>query len=152
MGKQSDAKRKAKLKERRKIRDAAIARSGSSREAIAKWMAAQEGEPNINAELVDEHGAVLARLEGDSEELWTVYVGDDPIAGSHDEFIALGFLLTAAVDEHALGRTCFLQFYPWLLEEIERRCAESEMEWQKLLSDLLPPDRQHLALPPHQMP
>ncbi len=147
MGKQSDAKRKAKLKDRRKKAEAAQVRAVATQSKVAEWTAAHDAEPNIIAELVDEHGAVLACVEGDTDECWTVVVDDEPVASASDEFVALSFFLGAAVDDKAAGNTSFIQFAPWLLEEIEQRCEAEKMEWQDFLRSLLPLEKQSLALP-----
>jgi len=147
MGKQSDAKRKAKLKDRRKKVEAALVRAVATQTKVAEWTAAHDAEPNIIAELVDEHGVVLAYVEGDADESWTVVVDDEPVAGASDEFVALSFFLAAAVDDQAAGNTSFIQFMPWLLEEIEKRCESEKMEWQDFLRSLLPLEKRSLALP-----
>jgi len=149
VGKQSDAKRKAKLKDRRKKAEAALARVVGTQSKVAEWAASFDAEPNIIAELVDEHGAVLAYVEGDDDENWTVVVDDEPVAGTSDEFVALSLFLGAAVDDRAAGNTSFIQFGTWLIEEIERRCEANNMEWHDFLRALLPLEKQHLALP-HQ--
>lgn len=147
MGKQSDAKRKARLKDRRKKAEGALARVVASQRKVAEWAAAFDAEPNIIAELVDHDGAVLAYVEGDADENWTVVVDDEPIAGASDEFVALSLFLDAAVDDRAAGNTSFIEFGAWLLEEIESRCEAQNMEWEAFLRSLLPPEKQHLALP-----
>jgi hypothetical protein len=147
MGKQSDSRRKAKLKERRKKADAAAARALAVQTKVADWIAAHDAEPNIIAELVDEHGTALAYVEGKDDEMWTVVVDDDPIAGASDEFVALSLFLGAAVDDLAAGNSSYMQFAPWLLEEIEKRCEAENMEWQDFLCSLLPLEKQRMALP-----
>jgi len=152
VGKQSDAKRKAKLKDRCKKAEAGLARALATQSKVAEWAAAFDAAPNIIAELVDEHGTVLAYVEGDADENWTVVVDDEPVAGVSDEFVALSLFLGAAVDDRADGNTSFIQFGPWLLEEIERRCEAEDIEWHEFLRSLLPTDKQHLALPQHRLP
>ncbi len=149
MGRQSDAKRKAKLKDRRKKAEATLAQVVANQSKVAEWAAAFDAEPNIIAELVDEHGAVLAYVEGDADENWTLVVDGEPVAGTSDEFVALSILLVAAVDDRAAGNTSFIQFGAWLIEEIERRCEAKNIEWEDFLRSLLPLEKQHLALP-HQ--
>lgn len=147
VGKQSDAKRKAKLKDRRKKQEAALSRVVASQTRVAKWVAAFDAEPNIIAELVDVHGAPLAYVEGDAEENWTVVVDNVPVAGTSDEFAALSWFLSAAVDERAAGNKSFIQFTPWLLEQVEKLCEAKNMEWNDFLRSLLPLEKQHLKLP-----
>lgn len=147
MGKQSDAKRKAKLRDRRKKAEAALIRAVVSQSKVAEWAAAHDAEPNIIAELVDEDGAVLAYVEGDADHGWTVMVDDETVAGATDEFVALSFFFGAAVDDRAAGNTAFIQYAPWLLEEVEKRCEAANMEWQDFLRSVLPVEKQHLALP-----
>ena len=147
VGKQSDAKRKAKLKDRRKKAEAAFVRAVATQRKVTKWAAAHDAEPNIIAELVDELGAVLAYVEGEADQSWAVVVDDEPVAGASDEFLALGLFLGAAVDDRAAGNTSFIQFAPWLLEEIEKRCEAENMEWHDFLRSILPVEKRHLALP-----
>ena len=147
VGKQSDAKRKAKLKDRRKKQEAAVSRVVASQTKVAKWVAALDAEPNIIAELVDVHGALLAYVEGDAEENWTVVVDSVPVAGTSDEFAALSWFLSATVDDQAAANTSFIQFSPWLLEEVEKLCEAKNMEWNDFLRSLLPLEKQHLKLP-----
>ncbi len=150
MAKKSDAKRKAQLKERRKKAAASAARSSASQTRVAEWMAASDAATNIIADLVDEDGAVLAYVEGDAAENWTVVVGGLPVAGSSDEFAALSWFLSAAVDDKSAGNSSFLRFSPWLLEEIEKRCEAQDLDWYDFLISLLPPEKRHLALPEHK--
>ena len=96
---------------------------------------------------MDVHGALLAYVEGDAEENWTVVVDSVPVAGTSDEFAALSWFLSAAVDDQAAGNTSFIQFSPWLLEEVEKLCEAKNMEWNDFLQSLLPLDKQHLKLP-----
>lgn len=147
MGKQSDAKRRAKLKDRRRKAEAAPDRAVTKHSRIKEWAAAHDTEPNVIAELVDEHGAGLAYVAGDDEGNWAVVDDDEPVAGASDEFVALGFLLSAAVDDQAAGNTSFIQFAPWLLEEIENRCEAEQVGWDDFLRSLLPLEKRALALP-----
>lgn len=91
MAKKSDAKRKAKLKERRKQAEAAQSKTLAAPSEVGAWFAAHDAEPNIMAELVTEDGALFAYVEGDGNE-WTLIVEDNPVAGTSDEIVALGML------------------------------------------------------------
>jgi hypothetical protein len=147
VGKQSDAKRKAKLKARRKSFEAAEARARATSAKVATFFAAHDAEPNIVAELLDEHGALLAYIEGRDDESWTVVVDDEPVAGSTDLMASLGMFLTAAVDDRADGNTSHMQFSPWLLEEIQSRCDAANVEWTEFLLSLLPAEKRQMKLP-----
>ena len=116
-------------------------------ERAAKWFAEFDATPNVIAELLDQDDAVLAYIEGNIDGGWTVLVADVPVAGTDDEMIALGWLLTAAVDDTEAGEKSFLQFAPWLVEEIERQCGARNVEWLELLRSLLPPGKRHKSLP-----
>ena len=151
VGKQSEAKRRAKLKVRRKRAEAVSARLPAIQSNGAGWCAASDAASNIIAELVDEEGSPLAYIEGKGDESWTVVVGDMPVAGAADEFDALGMFLIAAVDDQADGNKSYMQFSPWLIEEIEKRCEAANMEWHDFLRALLPREKRLMALPPQQM-
>lgn len=147
MGKKSEAKRKKKLRERLKGGEAVSTRAMGVQERAAKWFAEFDAAPNVIAELLDQDDAVLAYIEGNIDGGWTVVVADAPLAGTDDEMIALGWLLTAAVDDTEAGEKSFLQFAPWLIEEIERQCDARNVECLEFLRSLLPPDKRHKSLP-----
>lgn len=147
MGKQSDAKRKAKLKERRKKAEAASARALAAPNKIAEWFVTHDAESDVIAELFDENDAVMIHIEGDGDELWVVMVGGEPVAGTSDEFSALAMFLNAAVDDGESGSTSYMRFSPWLLEEIEARCDAANVDGPDFLISLLPPEKRHLVLP-----
>ncbi len=151
MGKQPDAKRKAKLTERRRKHEASVSKVVANQSKAADWIATFDAEPNVIAELVDEQGTVLVYVEGDTDENWTVFVDREPTAGTNDEFAALGWLLSAAVDDQVAGNNSFIRFSPWLLEEIEKRCEAENLDWYEFLRSLLPRDKQHLGLPEHRL-
>lgn len=151
MGKQPDAKRRARLKERRKKAEATLARAFAAQSKVSEWSSAHDTEPNIIVELVDENGAALAHIEGDDDDMWTVVVNYDPVISVDDEFIALGLFLSAAVDEKAAGDTSWIQFGTWLIEEIERRCETANMNWEDFLRSLLPLEKRYMALPQQRM-
>ena len=151
MGKKSDAKRRAKLKERRKKVEAHFARAVSSQTKVTEWIAAHDAEPNIIAELVDEGGTLLAYVEGDNEDNWTVVVGGVPVAGASDTLIALGMFLAAAVDDRASGNESYIQFSQWLIEEVEAQCEVKNLDWGGFLRSLLPIEKQLLPLPPQRV-
>lgn len=150
MGKKSDAKRRAKLKDRRKKGEALLVRAVSAQPKVADWFAAHDAEPNVIVELVDGHGVILAYVEGAGDEDWTVIVGDDPVAGTSDTFVALGMFLVAAVNDRATGNESYMQFAPWLIEQIEMRCESANVDWEVFLRSLLPIELQQLALPPQR--
>lgn len=147
MGKQSDAKRKAKLKERRKKAEAASARVLVDPDKIAEWFAAHDAEPNIIAELFDEDDVRMAHVQGEDDELWTIVIGGEPIAGTSDEFAALAMFLNAVVDDREQGKTSYMRFSTRLLEEIEARSAAANIEELDFLMSLLAPEKRRLALP-----
>lgn len=62
MGKQSDARRKAKLKERQRRVEAAAARSSGVNSNVAAFFKAYDSEPNVIAELLDESGGLSLTL------------------------------------------------------------------------------------------
>ncbi|WP_372164529.1 hypothetical protein [Xanthomonas euvesicatoria] len=147
MAKKSDAARKAKLKERRKRAEAAQARSLTGPSKIEDWMAAFDAERNIIVELIGEDGALLAYVEGDDANLWTVVVDDDPIVGTDDEIAALGWLVGAAVDDIAEGNAPVLVYSPWIVEQVEARCEAENIQWHDFLRSLLPAEKRHMQLP-----
>ncbi len=147
MKKNSDAKRRAKLKERRNRAQQHTVLMQSKQAKVAEWIAAHDAEPNVIADLVDDHGISLCRVEGRSDDDWIVIVGDEPTAGSNDAFTALGMLLNAAVDDREHGDESYIQFSAWLVEEIEARCEATEMELEEFLRSLLPVEKRRLALP-----
>lgn len=147
MGKKSDAERRAKLKERRKKVDASSSRTLSTQAKVDAWFAAHDAEPNVIAELLDEQGSSLARVEGGNSDDWVVVVGDEPIAGANDTFLALSMFLVAAVDDRAGGNESYMQFSQWLIEEIEARCEAEDVDWYDFLRSLLPPEKRRLDLP-----
>lgn len=149
MGKQSDAKRKAKLKERQRKVEAAAARSAGVNSNVAAFYKAYDLEPNVIAELLDESGATLAHVEGGADgENWTIVVMGEAAAGTDDEFLALGLLLGMAIDDRAAEGESFIQFSPWLVEQIEERCDARGTDPNKYLRSLLPMDKRSAALPP----
>ncbi|CAD7349980.1 MULTISPECIES: hypothetical protein [Xanthomonas] len=146
MAKKSDAKRKAKLKERRKQAEAAQSKTLAAPSEVGAWFAAHDAEPNIMAELVTEDGALFAYVEGDGNE-WTLIVEDNPVAGTSDEIVALGMLLNVAVDGLATGNTSRLHFSQWLAQEIDERCEAAGIDWSSFARSLLPPEKRLLLLP-----
>lgn len=148
MGKKSDAKRRAKLKERRKKEETYLVRAASAQAKVAEWIAAHDAEPNVIAELVDERGTPLAYVEGNNDDNWIVVVGDEPVSGSSDTFVALAMFLVAAVDDQACGNESYIQFSQWLIEEIEAQCESKNLDLVDFLRSLLPADKQRLGLPP----
>ena len=147
MAKKSDAKRKAKLKERRKQAEVAQSQIFAAPSRVGEWAAAHDAEPNLMAELVTEDGALFAYVEGDGDE-WTLIVEDNPVAGTSDEIVALGMLLNVAVDGVATGNTCSLHFSQWLAQEIDERCEAAGTDWSSFARSLLPPEKRLLLLPP----
>ncbi len=147
MGKQSDAKRKAKLKERRKQRESAVARANGVPDKVAQFFASYDVEPNVIAELFNEDHEVMVHIEGDVREHWTVIVGGEPVAGTDDEYVALGMFLLAAVDDQDAGGKPYMRFSPWLLDAISARCDAGGIDETDFLMSLLPPEKRHLALP-----
>ena len=113
-------------------------------------MAAHDALPNIIADLVDDEGAVLADVEGEADETWTVVVGGVPVAGTNEEFSALGWFLSAAVDDRSAGNSSFLRFSPWLIEEVDKRCEAGNVDFYDFLRSLLPSEKRHLTLPEHR--
>ena len=150
MAKKSDAKRKAQLKERRNKFETTVARRLASQVRTNEWMAAHDALPNIIADLVDDDGAVLAYVEGEADETWTVVVGGVPVAGTNEEFSALGWFLSAAVDDRSAGNSSFLRFSPWLIEEVDKRCEAGNVDFYDFLRSLLPSEKRHLTLPEHR--
>lgn len=148
--KKSDARRREKLKARRKKAEAHLVRLASTQAKVAEWIAVHDADPNVIAELVDGNGTVLAHVEGSSDDTWVVVVGDDPVAGASDVFVALGLFLVAAVDDQAAGNESYIQFSQWLIEEIEVRCEIENLEVDGFLRSILPVEKQMLALPPHR--
>ncbi|PPU68833.1 hypothetical protein XpiCFBP4643_07455 [Xanthomonas pisi] len=110
-------------------------------------MAAFDAERNIVVELIGEDGAVLAYIEGDDADSWTVVVDDEPIAGIDDEIVALGWLVGAAVDDIADGNAPVLVYSHWIVEQIDARCKAANVEWHDFLRSLLPAEKQHMQLP-----
>ncbi|MBN6102700.1 hypothetical protein JR064_11020 [Xanthomonas sp. CFBP 8703] len=147
MAKKSDAKRRSKLKERRKRAEEAQARPKTGLSKVERWMAAFDAERNIIAELIGEDGTVLAYVEGDDTDSWTVVVDNDPVAGTSDEVATLGWLLDAAVDDIAAGNAPVLVLSLWLVEQVETRCEAANIEWHDFLRSLLPIEKQHMPLP-----
>ncbi|WP_153066899.1 hypothetical protein [Xanthomonas arboricola] len=147
MAKKSDAARKAKLKERRKNAEEARARPSTGTSKVERWAADFGAERNIIIELVGEHGTVLAYVEGDDTDSWTVVVNDDPVAGTDDEIAALGWLVGAAVDDIANGNAPVLVYSHWLVEQVEARCESANIELHDFLRSLLPFEKQHMRLP-----
>lgn len=150
MGKKSDAKRRAKLKERRKKVEAHLTRETSTQTKIAEWVAAYDAEPNIIAELVDGDDTPLAYVEVDNEENLIVVVGDEPVAGASDTFVALGMFLVAAVDDRASGNESYIQFSQWLIEKIDAQCESRDLDLVDFLRSLLPIEKRQMALPPQR--
>lgn len=147
MAKQADAKRRAKLKERRKRVESAVSRVSSNDPAAQAWFAAFDAEPYVVVSLLDSAGVVIAQVEGDSDgEDWTVVVDGVAVAGTDDEIVALALILSVSTDRHPIG--LLLQFSPWMTEKIERRCEDLGMRHDEFLSSLLPPERRVMALPP----
>ncbi|MDC6652496.1 hypothetical protein, partial [Leclercia adecarboxylata] len=121
MAKKSDAKRKAKLKERQKRFAAAESRvsvmQGDPQGSVETFDAA----PYVVVSLLDDSGTMAARIEGDyGGEDWKLIADEIAVAGSSDEFLVLGLLLGLAVDRHSPGQ--LLEFSPWMIEEIDKRC------------------------------
>lgn len=149
MGKQSDAKRKAKLKERKRKVEAAAVRSSGLNPNVAAFFDAYDAEPNVIAELLDESGAALAHVEGSADgEMWTIAVMGEAAAGTDDEFLALGLLLGMAIDDRAAEGECLIQLSPWLVEQIEAHCDAIGEDTDQFLRSLLPMDKRGAALPP----
>ncbi|WP_349998147.1 hypothetical protein [Stenotrophomonas lacuserhaii] len=149
MSKQSDAKRKAKLKERQRKVEAAAARSSGGSSKVAAFYKAYDAEPNVIAELLDESGAALAHVEGSADgEAWTIVVMGEAAAGTDDEFLALGLLLGMAIDDRTADGESFIQFSPWLAEQIEERCHARGADPEQFLRSLLSMDKRGAALPP----
>ena len=150
MGKQSDAKRRAKLKERRKRAEAAVSRVSSQDRDAQESMAAFDAGPYVVVSLLDDAGGTIAHVEGNAAgEDWTVVVDQAAVAGSDDEFVALAFLLGVAADRNTSGQ--LLQFSPWMVEEIDRRCEASGQSYVEYLQSLLPSEKRGLPLPPAGM-
>ncbi|MBB3833877.1 hypothetical protein [Xanthomonas sp. WHRI 8932A] len=147
MAKKSDAARKAKLKERRKRAEAAQARPLIGISKVEGWMAISDAERNVIVELIGEDGAVLAYVEGDDTDSWTVLVGGDPVAGTDDEIAALGWLVGVAVDDIADGNAPVLVYSHWIVEQVEARCEAEHIQWHDFLRSLLPAEKQHMQLP-----
>ncbi|WP_426803420.1 hypothetical protein [Xanthomonas campestris] len=147
MAKKSDAARKAKLKERRKRAEEAQARPLTGPSKVEDWMAAFDAERNIIIELIGEDGTVLAYVEGDDTGSWTVVVKDDPVAGTDDEIVALGWLVGAAVNDIAEGNAPVLVYSHWIVEQVEARCEAENIKWHDFLRYLLPAEKQHMQLP-----
>ncbi|MCL1552491.1 hypothetical protein [Xanthomonas nasturtii] len=147
MAKKSDAKRKAQLKERRKKTEEARARPLTGSSKVENWTAAFDAERNIIVELIEEDGTVLAYVEGDDADCWTVVVADDPVAETDDEIVALGWLVCAAVDDIADGKAPVLVYSHWIVEQVEARCEAESIEWHDFLRSLLPVEKQHMQLP-----
>lgn len=150
MGKRSDAKRRAKLRERRKKVEAAAGRVSSQDPSGQDWIATFDAEPYVVASLLDDAGSTIAHVEGDTKgEDWMVVVDGAAVAGSDDEFVALALLLGVASDRYAPGQ--LLQFSPWMTEEIDRRCEANGKSYSEFLRSLLPSERQSSMLPPAGM-
>jgi len=148
VGKQSDAKRKAKLKERKRRINVAASRSSGLSSNVAEFFRAYDAEPNVIAELLDESGVVLAQVEGSLDgDIWTVVVMGEVAAGTDDEFLAVGLLLGMAIDDQASEGESFIQFSPWLVEQIEERCDVSAVDPDQFLRSLLPKEKRGAALP-----
>lgn len=147
--KKSDAKRREKLKARRKKAEAHLVRLASTQAKVDEWIAAHDAEPNVIAELVDQNDTALAHIEGNSDT-WTVVVGDDPVAGASDVFVALSLFLVAAVDDQVAGNESYIQFSQWLIEEIEVRCEKENIDVESFLRSILPAEKKMLKLPPHR--
>lgn len=149
MGKQSDAKRKAKLKERQRKVEAAAARPSGVSSNVAAFFKAYDAEPNVIAELLDESGAALAHVEGSLDgEHWTILVMGEAAAGTDDEFLALGLLLGMGIDDRAAEGESVIQVSPWLVEQIEERCGARGCDLDQFLRSLLTTDKRDAALPP----
>ncbi|MEB1609679.1 hypothetical protein VDQ74_07205 [Xanthomonas campestris pv. campestris] len=147
MAKKSDAARKSKLKERRKNAQEARARPSTGPSKVERWAADFDAERNIIVELVGEDGTVLAYVEGDDTDSWTVVVDDDSVAGTDDEIAALGWLVGAAVDDIADGNAPVLVCSHWIVEQVEARCEAANIKWHDFLRSLLPAEKQHMQLP-----
>ncbi|MBB3885300.1 hypothetical protein ABQE95_01320 [Xanthomonas campestris pv. campestris] len=147
MAKKSDAARKAKLKEPRKNAEEARARPSTGSSKVERWAAAFDTERNIIVELVREDGTVLAHVEGDDADSWTVVVDDDPVAGTDDEIVALGWLVGAAVDDIAESNAPVLVYSHWIVEQVEARCEAENIKWHDFLRYLLPAEKQRMQLP-----
>ncbi|MBO9855145.1 hypothetical protein [Xanthomonas sp. A1809] len=147
MAKKSDAARKAKLKERRRKAEEAQARPLTDPSKVENWMAVFDAERNVIVELIGEDGVVLAYVKGDDTDSWTVVVEDDPVAGTDDEIVALGWLVGAAVDQIAEGNVPALVYSHWIVEQVETRCKATNIEWNDFLRSLLPAEKQHMQLP-----
>lgn len=149
MGKQSDAKRKAKLKKRQRKVEAAAARPSGVSSNVAAFFKAYDAEPNVIAELLDESGAALAHVEGSLDgEHWTILVMGEAAAGTDDEFLALGLLLGMGIDDRAAEGESVIQVSPWLVEQIEERCGARGCDLDQFLRSLLTTDKRDAALPP----
>lgn len=111
MAKQSDAKRRAKLKDRRRRHEAAAGRVQVPQMDAVQWSRGHDAEPNVIVELVDSSGFSRAHVEGDGED-WVVAIGDVAAGGSDDVFVALGMLLGISVESEIHGPA--LRFSPGL--------------------------------------
>ena len=72
------------------------------------------------------------------------------LAGTNEEFSALGWFLSAAVDDRSAGNSSFLRFSPWLIEEVDKRCEAGNVDFYDFLRSLLPSEKRHLTLPEHR--
>lgn len=144
MAKQSDAKRRAKLKDRRRRQEEAAGRVQVPQADAVQWSREYDAEPNVIVELVDSSGFRRAHVEGDGED-WVVAVGDVAAGGSDDVFVALGILLGISLESGIQGLV--LQFSPWLIEEVDERCEVQGMDYEQLLRSLLAPSHRALELP-----
>lgn len=145
MAKQSEAKRRAKLKDRRRRHEAAAGRVQVHQTDAVQWSKGFGAEPNVIVELVDSSGFSKAHVEGDGED-WVVAVGDVAAGGSDDVFVALGMLLGISLESEIHSPT--LRFSPWLIEEFDERCEALGVDYEQLLGSLLAPSNRELQLPP----
>lgn len=144
MAKKSDAKRRAKLKDRLRRHEAAAGRVQVPQTDAVQWSRGYDTEPNVIVELVDSSGFSKAHVEGDGED-WVVAVGDVAAGGSDDVFVALGMLLGISLESEFHGPT--LRFSPWLIEEFDERCEALGVDYEQLLRSLLAPSYRELQLP-----
>lgn len=134
----SDAQRAKKVKKKRL---AALARKSMKPNDLVLG----KGDA-VLASLLDQTGEELIRIESFGKDC-VVFVAGKPTAGSDVPELALGMLLTAAVDDQSDGNESVIELSPFYQAQIEMACEKQDLTVDAYLMSLLPEDRRHLKLP-----
>ncbi|MFL7958793.1 hypothetical protein ACKAWT_20800 [Xanthomonas vasicola] len=146
MAKKSDAKRRAKLKERRKNAEASQARIMAAPDVPYEWKGPTGDEPETIAALTSDDGDQIAYIEGYSDDGWEFVVDYQTVAASSDDLAMLKLFLDESTNYVSYGNVA-MSFSPWLIEKLEARCEAESIQWNDLLRSLLPVEKQHMQLP-----